>query len=174
MLNKQFKEHMNHLGEYDDALDLFLRQMNKMRDAPVTIDHLKAEMHHMLMATWAIHNPLCAAIIALKLFPEERNKLMKEITSVMKRHQNLDTNCLDEMEYMNCFINECRRLWPFGVGMFGRALQSFSIDGKIIPKGWYLLACFYATNINEEDWSNPLRFCPDRWRHGNYNFIKIK
>lgn len=80
----------------------------------------------------------------------------------------------DDDAYLEMFVQEVRRLYPFFPFMVARTRHAFEWNGYHFPKGRKVLLDLYGTNHDAQVWEQPEAFRPERFRHWNqsaFNFI---
>lgn len=76
--------------------------------------------------------------------------------------------------YLEWFVQEVRRFYPFFPAIGGRALTEFEWRGNRFPPDTWVLLDVYGTNHDKRIWGDPEIFRPERFREWNgspYNFI---
>jgi fatty-acid peroxygenase len=77
-------------------------------------------------------------------------------------------------EYLELFVQEVRRFYPFFPFTGGRVLEAFDWRGHHFSKGTWMLLDLYGTNHDARIWNDPDKFQPERFRQWNksaFNFI---
>jgi fatty-acid peroxygenase len=80
----------------------------------------------------------------------------------------------DESGYVERFVLEVRRFYPFFPAIAARVLDDFEWKGLLFPRGRRVLLDVYGTNHDDRKWHDPEAFQPDRfrsWDQSAYNFI---
>lgn len=114
------------------------------------------ELLNILRPTVAIARFMIFAAVALHQFPEYKTKI-----------ENDD-------EYLQMFVQEVRRFYPFFPQLAARVRRDFQWKGYAFPKGRRVILDLYGTNHDERLWENPASFNPQRFHRydGNlYDFI---
>ncbi|MEW6613269.1 MAG: cytochrome P450 [Pseudomonadota bacterium] len=81
---------------------------------------------------------------------------------------------LDTDGYLELFVQEVRRFYPFFPVVAARVRHDFEWRGYPFPKGVRVLLDLYGTNHDPRQWDHPEQFRPERFRHwdgGAFNFI---
>jgi cytochrome P450 len=96
---------------------------------------------------------LAFTILEVARNPEVARKLKLEIDAIIPTDcKHIDANQLSQLQYLDCVIKESMRLWPVGaIGAGRRANQDLEYKGFLIPKGSYMVECFFSifrTGIN--------------------------
>lgn len=76
--------------------------------------------------------------------------------------------------YLERFVQEVRRFYPFFPFVGGRAQQAFDWQGYHFAEGTWVLLDLYGTNHDQRIWQEPERFQPERFRQWDgspFNFI---
>jgi fatty-acid peroxygenase len=124
---------------------------------PLT-DHIAAvELLNTLRPTVAVAAFIVFAAHAMHAHPE----LVKQIRG-------------DDSGYVERFVLEVRRFYPFFPAIAACVLDDFEWKGLVFPRGRRVLLDVYGTNHDDRKWSDPEAFQPDRfrsWDRSAYNFI---
>jgi fatty-acid peroxygenase len=115
------------------------------------------ELLNLLRPIVAISVYICFAALALYQYPGEAEKLKSGENGYLKR-----------------FVQEVRRFYPFFPFTAARVKQDFTWNGYNFIKDTLTLLDLYGTNHHPEDWENPERFLPDRfrtWKGSPFDFI---
>jgi fatty-acid peroxygenase len=78
-------------------------------------------------------------------------------------HPDCRTQVAGDGPYLDHFVQEVRRYYPFFPMVGGRAKESFEWNGFRIQKGSLVLLDLYATNHDPQLWPEPERFEPSRF-----------
>ena len=76
--------------------------------------------------------------------------------------------------YVDWFVQEVRRFYPFGPFVGARVIKDFQWEGMEFKTGTLVLLDLYGTNHDDRLWSNPNEFEPMRfkdWKENLYSFI---
>lgn len=77
-------------------------------------------------------------------------------------------------EYLEMFVQEVRRFYPFFPQLAARVRKNFQWKGYLFPKGRRVILDLYGTNHDDRLWQNPHVFNPERFRNratNAYDFI---
>ena len=69
-----------------------------------------------------------------------------------------------ELGYLDLFVQEVRRFFPFFPGVMGMVRDDFQWRGYDFKKGWRVVFDLYGTNHDPRLWDDPDEFMPDRFR----------
>ncbi|HYD53865.1 MAG TPA: cytochrome P450 [Gemmatimonadaceae bacterium] len=116
--------------------------------APMRVAHAAVELINVLRPTVAVERFVTFAAHALHLHPESRERLGVD----------------DEPEYLDWFVQEVRRFYPFFPLVGGRARQAFEWRGHHVPRGTWVLLDLYGTDHDARRWERPDEFRPERFR----------
>jgi cytochrome P450 len=121
---------------------------------------------------------LTYACNCLRAYPDIQEKLFREIESKIGLDKIPTEEDLNQLTYLDCFINEVSRLHPAVTALGTReATEDIQYKDQIIPKGAALGICFQAVHTNPEYWEDPQTFNPDRFlpenKKGRNRFLHI-
>lgn len=80
----------------------------------------------------------------------------------------------DEDNYIELFVQEVRRFYPFFPFVAARVKQEFDWKGYRFPQGMRVILDLYGTNHDARLWKQPEEFQPERfrdWDGSSFNFI---
>jgi len=115
------------------------------------------ELINVLRPIVAISTFITFAALALYEHPECKKKLISG-----------DSN------YLEMFVQEVRRYYPFGPFIGARVRNDFTLNGYELKKGMLVLLDMYGTNHDSRIWEKPDEFHPERfknWRGSLFKFI---
>lgn len=102
-------------------------------------------------------------------------KLAKDGELQRRLKKSIDERPLDfESNLVRASLREVLRLYPVAT-FVGRILDSDAKIGNfIVPKGWLAIISLYTAGRDPENFSEPLKFTPDRWlRESNETDYKV-
>ena len=115
------------------------------------------ELINVVRPTVAVAWYVTFAAMALHQYPECRERLLAP-----------------EAHYLNCFVEEVRRFYPFFPVVAARTRREFDWKGYRFPKGERVLLDLYGTNHDPRLWEKPEKFMPERyrqWQRNPFSFI---
>lgn len=115
------------------------------------------ELINVLRPTVAIAWYVTFAAVALHQYPQCRQRLLAA-----------------EEGYLECFVQEVRRFYPFFPAVAARTRKEFEWKGYRFPAGIRVLLDLYGTDHDARLWDRPDAFVPERFRQWNgsaFNFI---
>lgn len=92
----------------------------------------------------------------------------------LHEHPGTRERLRDENGYLDLFVQEVRRYYPFFPFVGGRAREEFEWRGKQFEKGTWVILDLYGTNHDPRIWQAPKEFRPERFRQWNgsaFDFI---
>ncbi|CAI9768368.1 unnamed protein product [Fraxinus pennsylvanica] len=81
-----------------------------------------------------------------------------------KSESHLTWNDYKSMTFTLQVINEVLRLGNIAPGFFRRALQDIPVNGYTIPAGWVIMIATAGLHLNSNQFEDPLKFNPWRWK----------
>lgn len=124
---------------------------------PLRTAHAAVELINLLRPTVAVERFVTFAAHALHEHPESRERLTSD----------------EEPEYLDWFVQEVRRFYPFFPLVAGRARTAFDWRGHRFPKGTWMLLDLYGTNHDARIWKQPETFWPERFGDGNVSAFNL-
>ena len=99
----------------------------------------------------------------LAKYPDEQNKIVQEIESVIGT-QNLTYDNINDIPYLDAFINESLRMYPPVPHFVHRVSQcDQKIGGYSIPEGTMVNVSVYSLHYDSDFWEDPNKFNPSRF-----------
>ena len=163
-------------GQKNDGLSRILAAKTES-GAGITMEHVKMELHHVVVAGLIVWAWFVEAILELDRHPDVRDRLIGEIkTHCPQGPLTLDT--LGKMHELQMISMEIRRLSPVVFVFFGKARETFEFNGCTVPKGWTVLWGHRSSHIRPEIYSNPeefdpARFSPARAEHQRHEYAYV-
>ena len=126
---------------------------------------LAAEMlDHMIAGNDGAGNTLSFLILQLSKYPEVQNQLRNDFKTIQRT--GFSAQAVDRLPLLDAVLMENMRLHPAGLGPHlrivpreGTSLGSYSN----IPSGTTVSATAWALHHNEEVYTEPEKWCPERW-----------
>lgn len=115
------------------------------------------ELINILRPTVAISTFITFAALAVYEHPECKDKLLS-----------------GDKSYLEMFVQEVRRFYPFGPVLGARVRKEFVLNGYEFKKGMLVLLDMYGTNHDSRIWEKPYEFNPERfkgWKGSSFDFI---
>ena len=106
------------------------------------------ELINLLRPTVAVGQYVVFAALALHQHPECREQLARE-----------------DDAWLEAFVHEVRRFYPFFPFVGGRVRTRFSFAGRDFAEGEWVLLDIYGTNRDARLWRDPDAFQPERFRN---------
>lgn len=148
-----------------DAKDAEGQPGNKSRKT-LSNEELVAEVKTFLVAGHETTSTWCYwAVYCLCKYPEVQEKLYQEILehSTDSRDSNIDLETVEQMPYLDAFLNEVLRLYS-PVGMMVRYNNRQELFGKAkIPPRTRLVIPMHLLHRSPRYWRDPEDFRPERW-----------
>jgi retinoid hydroxylase len=131
------------------------------------LDDAKAalELHHIFLAGYIVFGLFTASLERLAEHPDVRTRLEEEIRAQSPRGA-VTHRALASMPYLMQVVKEVKRTTPIVFAFFGKAKQTFELEGYGVPEGWMVLWASWATNVFPSSFKEPHSFDPDRFVAG--------
>jgi len=110
------------------------------------------ELINLLRPTVAVARYVTFAALALYQYPEYRERIRAV-----------------DGDYLEWFVQEVRRFYPFFPSVAGRVREPFTWRGIRFAEGAWVMLDIYGTNHDPRSWDSPLSFRPERFRNGRHN-----
>lgn len=138
-------------------------QSLSFNDIQEEVDTFMFEGHDTTAAamTWAVY--------LLGRHQEIQEKVYEEINQVFNGDKNRPVTMVDlrRLVYLEMVIKEALRLYP-SVPIIGRVTsEDCEIDGFIVPEGTQVVVFVYTMQRNQNIWSEPEKFDPERFNTEN-------
>jgi cytochrome P450 len=146
----------------NDALGLLIQTRDEEGNS-LSVEEIKVQALLMLFAghetTTSMLTSFCLALSQnsgiLTKAKREQNELNKEGKLTLEQ--------LKTMPYLEQILKEVERLYPPVGGGFRGVIKPFVFNGYYVPKGWQVLYRIEATHRDQNVYSDPLVFDPDRF-----------
>jgi cytochrome P450 len=145
-----------------DGLSRILAQKSTTSGQTITVDEVKVELHHVIVAGLIVWAWFISAVLELERNPAQRDRLRDEVRRLAPDGQ-WSLERLGQMKELQRFTMEVRRLSPVVHVFFGKARQAFDFNGYTIPAGWMVLWGHRSSHLREETYATPERFDPSRF-----------
>jgi cytochrome P450 len=145
-----------------DGLSRILAEKSATTGRTVTVEEVKVELHHVIVAGLIIWAWFVSAVLELERNPEQRQRLREEIGR-LGPDGPWTLERLGQMKELQHFTMEVRRLSPVVHVFFGKARQTFEFQGYTIPAGWMVLWGHRSSHLREETYAHPEQFDPSRY-----------
>ncbi|XP_040891806.1 cytochrome P450 3A30-like [Toxotes jaculatrix] len=103
--------------------------------------------------------------------PHIMKRLQKEIDSTFPNKGPVQYEGLLQMEYLDCVVSECLRLYSPAARLERTAKETVKINGITIPKDMTVMIPIFALHRDPELWPEPEEFKPDRFSKENKHNI---
>ncbi|XP_023052980.1 cytochrome P450 3A43 isoform X4 [Piliocolobus tephrosceles] len=107
----------------------------------------------------------------LATHPDVQQKLQEEIDAVLPNKAPVTYDALVQMEYLDIVVNETLRLFPVVSRVTRVCKKDIEINGVFIPKGLAVMVPIYALHHDPKYWTEPEKFCPERFSKKNKDNI---
>jgi fatty-acid peroxygenase len=92
----------------------------------------------------------------------------------MHEHPEYHFRLKENVKFMECFVQEVRRYYPFAPFTGARTQTEFEWNGYLFPADSLVFLDLYGTNHDESIWDEPAKFYPERfyeWDGDPFTFI---
>ncbi|WP_048752014.1 cytochrome P450, partial [Crocosphaera watsonii] len=150
----------------NDALGILLEAKDEEGNS-LTLEELKDQI---LLLLFAGHETLTSAISSFSLLMAQHPEILEK---VRKEQENLNiteditSENLKEMPYLEQVLKEVLRLIPPVGGGFRKVIQEFEFEGYRIPKDWTVQYQIAQTHQESDTFPNYQTFDPERFSPEN-------
>lgn len=148
----------NHRLAPDEGSALHMIAFHRDRQGQLLNERIAAvELINVLRPTVAVAWYVTFAALALHQYPECRQRIAAA-----------------QEGYLECFVQEVRRFYPFFPVVAARTRHEFEWKGYRLPGRTRVLLDLYGTDHDTRLWDRPDAFVPERFRHWDgsaFNFI---
>ncbi|WP_016951642.1 cytochrome P450 [Anabaena sp. PCC 7108] len=165
-LIEQRKQDAN-LNQRTDFLSRVLRDQDDQGQSLFTKEEIRATIINFLFGGFdAVAAALTSACYILAQHPEIQAQAQAEVDRVIgcRLPKSEDFKALD---YLNQILKETMRINPPSSVTMRQVDLDFELAGYHIPKGTILFISISALHNNQEIWSAPEKFCPERFSPEN-------
>lgn len=160
--------------QHDDLLDRIIQDKNTQPF--LNEDFIVQLMFGLLFVTSdSISTTLALTFKLLAEHPLVLEELTAEHEGILKKRGNPDSgltwNEYKSMTFTLQVINEVLRLGNIAPGFFRRALKDIPVNGYTIPKGWVIMIATAGLHLNSDQFEDPLKFNPWRWKEMEPSFL---
>merc|ERR1740128_1483743 len=112
-------------------------------------------------------NALTSCLLLLARHPEVQQKLYDLIVSKMDQHGDVCHEMIQDIPYLDQFMNEVMRMYPAAPALERRCNKEVTYNGIHIKKDMFVSVSTHALHYSKEYYSDPETFDPDRWSPEN-------
>jgi cytochrome P450/tellurite resistance protein len=159
ILRRVVAEHRAH--PHDDGLSRMLAFAGADGERLADEDAVK-ELHHVFIAGYIVFAELGALLTRLDERPELRAALLEEVEARAPSGP-LTARLLGRMPALDRFVQETKRVTPVVPIAFGRARQTFELEGYRIPEGTMLYWAPWGHDQDPVTFPEPGAFDPERF-----------
>lgn len=118
-------------------------------------------------------NTLSFALIALALDPEIQIKARKQIKEILN-NEDINYHSISKLTYIWAILRETLRYFPTVPFTFRQVANDTILDNYVIKKDTRVFVNMFHVCHNEEYFSNPSEFIPERWLGIDSNIESLK
>lgn len=155
-----------------DVLSMLIASKDKDGEAMTN-----AELHDELITLLTTGHETTATALAwafywVHKYPQVRDLLLEELDNL---DENPDFSTINKLPYLNAVCNETLRIYPVGILLFKRRVETpVSLCGNDLEPGTLLSGSVYLTHQREDLYPEPKKFKPERFlnkQFSPYEFI---
>ena len=110
---------------------------------------------------------LAWAVYHISQHPDIEQRVIQEAQEVLNGRETPDYSDLGKLTYIDCVIKETLRLHPPVAALTRASNDDFELGGYHIKKGTYISVNLCAIHVDENLWTDPMIFNPDRFSEEN-------
>nr|AKH03525.1 cytochrome P450 3027E1 [Paracyclopina nana] len=172
LTNDLIKERKASNEKFDDFIDKIIEVCNDA-NAPVSPDMIKAQGSIFFAAGFeTTSNCLSTLCYTLAKNPDIQDKLYEEILSVLASNEEIDTESINNLPYLDAAIHENLRIHPPIPIQERICKKDVEVEGLKVKKGTYIRMPIYAAHMNPDFFPDPEAFNPDRFLKENASSMK--
>lgn len=156
----------------DNRLDLSAEN----GEEPLSFNEFVAQCFVFFIAGFETSSILMTFILyELAKHPNVQEKLRREIKNVLIRNDGaLTYDCLSELSYLDCVVNEVLRLYPPLINLQRVVTKDYKVPDTeyLLKKGDFLIVPLYSIQRDPQYFPNPSEFIPERFNDENIGDIK--
>ncbi|XP_071785224.1 cytochrome P450 3A24-like [Asterias amurensis] len=139
---------------------------------PLSTDDVTAQAILFFLAGYETTNTLlCFASYLLATNQDIQEKLLAEIDSHAPTRDNLGYEVISKMEYLDMVVSETLRMYPPATIFDRMCNETITYEGLTIEKGLNVFVSLWTLHYDEEYWTNPTKFDPERFSAENKDSI---
>ncbi|CAH1398023.1 unnamed protein product [Nezara viridula] len=164
---KELQEHNKRLVNTNGCNLVSLLNQYQDSEPASAIDHPEAVGHIFSFFSASNHTTITTVSYGLFLLgqhPEVQDMLREEVDRVLKRNQNITSENINDMVYLDAVLNETMRLYPL-LGVLKRVCtKKYYVDELLtIPEGMDVFIPVQALHMDPEYFPEPEKFHPERF-----------
>ncbi|XP_044740476.1 cytochrome P450 4C1-like [Chrysoperla carnea] len=148
------------------TLDFLLRKLNEnpnVMSEELLVDNISTIF---LAAQDATSIQYSFAVLMFGMYPNLQDKIYEEIQKVLGQESTFTISDLNELVYLDMFLNECLRLLP--IPFIGRKVtEDLQFENFVAPAGCSLIVNTYEIHRNPKYWEKPNEFYPEHFTPEN-------
>lgn len=133
-----------------------IAQHRELDGSLLPLKHAAVELINLLRPTVAVERYVTFVALALHDHPAARERIAS-----------------GDEDYLECFVQEVRRFYPFFPMVAGRVRTPFEWRGHRFRRGDWVMLDLYGTNHDPRSWSRPDVFDPERFRGWPGNAFRL-
>ncbi|XP_055902865.1 probable cytochrome P450 12a5, mitochondrial [Eupeodes corollae] len=117
---------------------------------------------------------LAGLLLTLAKNPAKQDILREEVFKILPHKDSpLSVESMKNMPYLRACIKESMRFYPVAAGSFRTAGRDIVLGGYQVPKGTNAITNSFLMLLDENYYSRPNEFIPERWLRKNSNSSEI-
>jgi cytochrome P450 len=150
-------------GDRGDLLSMLLLAQDEEEPRGMTDQQVRDEAMTIFLAGHeTTSNALTWMWYLLSQSPDVERKLHEELDRVLGGRLPAVAD-IPHLPYVERVVTETMRLYPPAWLIGRRALEDYSLDGYLVPKGAIVIVSPYLIHRDARHYHHPERFLPDRW-----------
>ncbi|KAI7815324.1 cytochrome p450 [Rhyzopertha dominica] len=154
-------------GDYDDNN---CRMVELLLNASCSDQQIEDEITSMLTAASETSaSAMTFAMILLGFNPQVQDNVYREVMSNIGPSGEVNGDNISKLKYTEMVLLETLRLFPSVPFISRESLVDIRLKSFTVPAGSIMMVNIFSMHRNEDHWSNPSEFVPERFSSENVN-----
>eukprot|EP01094_Clydonella_sp_ATCC50884_P018498 TRINITY_DN3422_c2_g1_i1.p1 TRINITY_DN3422_c2_g1~~TRINITY_DN3422_c2_g1_i1.p1 ORF type:complete len:504 (-),score=123.52 TRINITY_DN3422_c2_g1_i1:372-1826(-) len=149
-----------------DLLDMIIDCVAE--DGNIDDPNLREELRDEVLLFFFAGHETTSTLLSWAIFhvannPEIYEKVMQELDEHVPQEGVPTYEQLNKLEYMTCVLKETLRLYSPAAGFIREPIDDVELDGHVVPAKVPLFILSYTIHRDEQYWTDPEKFDPERF-----------
>ncbi|XP_066999050.1 ecdysone 20-monooxygenase [Anabrus simplex] len=115
-------------------------------------------------------NTLVFLLHLVATHPNVQQRLYEELTAASESAERLSGQELRNVPYLHAVVQECYRIRPTAICVARILEEDMELSGYDLPAGTPVLCQNWLACLDEANFTNAKKFCPERWMPGEISY----